>query len=308
MHRRADLPPALTIGPFRTSEARAEGVSAKRLRSRDVVQPFRGVNIAGPIPETVMERAHALAPLLRPSDAFSHSTAARLLGAPLPRSIESDPRLHVTTVGGDDRIRRRGVIGHATRGISIEMLGVLPIVAPPHVFWQLATEIGHDHLVAVGDFFVTPPRTGTLRVPAIASIDDLLFAIPARGRGSGCARRAVRDVRIGAESPMETRLRLLLRRAGLPEPQLNPAVDVGDGILHPDLLFPEWRVVLEYEGDGHRTDQRQWRRDIARREAFESAGWRVIRVHRDDVLAEPEAFLARLCRILAQRQRDVPGR
>ena len=142
-------------------------------------------------------------------------------------------------------------------------------------------------------------------MPAIASIDALLSAIPARGRGAACARRALRDVRVGAESPMETLLRLLLLRAGLPEPQLNPAVDVGDGILHPDLLYPEWRVVLEYEGDGHRTDQRQWRRDIARREAFESAGWRVIRVHRDDVLAEPEAFLARVCRILAQRQRDV---
>ena len=72
-------------------------------------------------------------------------------------------------------------------------------------------------------------------------------------------------------------------------------------------MYPEWRVVLEYEGDGHRTDQRQWRRDIARREKFESADWRVIHVHRDDVLAEPEAFIARVCRILAQRKRGVRG-
>jgi very-short-patch-repair endonuclease len=72
-------------------------------------------------------------------------------------------------------------------------------------------------------------------------------------------------------------------------------------VLHPDLAYPEWRVVLEYEGDGHRTDPQQWRRDISRREAFEDAGWRVIRVTGGDVLTEPEAFLARVCRILAQR-------
>jgi very-short-patch-repair endonuclease len=102
---------------------------------------------------------------------------------------------------------------------------------------------------------------------------------------------------------METLLRLLLVRAGLPEPLLNPEVAVGGGVLHPDLVYPQWGVVLEYEGDQHRTDPRQWRHDIWRREALESAGWRVVRVHRDDVLAEPQAFLARLCRILAQRRR-----
>lgn len=104
---------------------------------------------------------------------------------------------------------------------------------------------------------------------------------------------------------METVLRLLLVRSGLPEPLVNPAVRVDDDTLHPDLLYSRWRVVLEYEGDGHRTDPLQWRRDIWRREAFEEAGWRVIRVHRDDLLAEPEQFLARVARVIAQRQRDV---
>jgi very-short-patch-repair endonuclease len=101
---------------------------------------------------------------------------------------------------------------------------------------------------------------------------------------------------------METLLRLLLIRSGLPEPDVNPPMLIAGKTLHPDLAYPQWRVVLEYEGDGHRTDPRQWRRDITRREAFEDAGYRVIRVHSEDVLAEPAAFLSRVCRILAQRR------
>jgi hypothetical protein len=78
-----------------------------------------------------------------------------------------------------------------------------------------------------------------------------------------------------------------------------------DGVtLHPDLVYPEWRLALEYEGDGHRTDPRQWRHDIWRREALESAGYRVVRVHSGDVLAQPEQFLARLLGVIASRGAD----
>jgi very-short-patch-repair endonuclease len=303
MPRRAPLPVTLASAPFVTREADRAGVTRRRLRSGDINHPFHGVYSLRRA-DDLRERCEAFLPLLRPGDAFSHTTAAALLGAPLPS--KRDNRIHVTTTGRGDRFRRRGILGHRAEEIPLTMHYGLPIVEPAHVWVQLATILTHDDLVAVGDYLVTPDRhRGT---PAIASIDPLRAAILQRVRGAARARRALRDVRVGAESPMETRLRLLLRRAGLPEPQLNPAVDVGGEILHPDLLYPEWRVVLEYEGDGHRTDERQWRRDIARREKFESAEWRVIRVHRDDVLAEPEAFIARVCRILAQRQRAVPGR
>ncbi len=107
---------------------------------------------------------------------------------------------------------------------------------------------------------------------------------------------------------MESLLRLMLVRSGLPQPLVNPAIRVGARDLHPDLAYLQWGVVFEYEGDGHRTDPRQWRRDIWRREAFESAGYRVVRVHSEDVLSEPEAFLARTCRIIAQRKRDLGPR
>ncbi len=185
------------------------------------------------------------------------------------------------------------------------MVAGLPVATPAHVWFQLATMLWHDDLVAVGDYFVTPRRVPPR--PALASIADLRNAIPERARGAARARRALANVRVGAESRMETLLRLLLIRAGLPEPELNPRLMIGDRPLHPDLLFRQWRVVLEYEGDAHRTDPAAWRRDIWRREAFQEAGYRVIQVHAEDVLARREQFLARVCRAIARRRTFEPS-
>jgi len=292
----------LTGAPFRSVEADAEGVSRKRLRSPDVTQPFRGVNVAGRATLDYIDRVEALLPLLRAGDAFSHITAARLLGAQLPSHRQRETRVHVTTIGGGNRVRRPGVAGYRAQALPVTLCRGLPVVEPAHTWVQLATMLSHDDLVAVGDRWVTAQGRGRDRQPALTSIGALRTAIPDRGRGAARARRALADVRVGAESRMETLLRLMLVRSGLPEPLVNPTVRIDDQNLHPDLLYPGWGVVLEYEGDGHRTDPRQWRRDISRREAFEAAGYRVVRVHRDDVLAEPEALLARVCRIIAQRR------
>lgn len=53
------------------------------------------------------------------------------------------------------------------------------------------------------------------------------------------------------------------------------------GIRHPDLGYLEARVLIEYQGDHHRTDRRQWREDLVRRQLFEDAGHRVIEVSAD---------------------------
>jgi very-short-patch-repair endonuclease len=104
---------------------------------------------------------------------------------------------------------------------------------------------------------------------------------------------------------METRLRLLLMRAGLPEPELNPAVPVDGRVLHPDLLYRPWALVLEYEGDGHRTDPTAWRRDISRREALQSAGYRVLQVHSDDLRVDPQCLVARVSRAISEHAHTI---
>lgn len=96
-------------------------------------------------------------------------------------------------------------------------------------------------------------------------------------------------------------MRLLLVAARLPEPVIGARIADAEGAMHPDLAYPRERVVFEYEGDVHRTDRATWMRDLTRRERMEAAGWRVIRVTAADVFAHPEAFVARVRRILATR-------
>lgn len=66
-----------------------------------------------------------------------------------------------------------------------------------------------------------------------------------------------------------------------------------------DLAYPELKIAIEYEGDGHRTDKRQWRRDIQRQRDLEDRGWTVIRLTELD-LARPESVVARISRAIAR--------
>ncbi len=92
------------------------------------------------------------------------------------------------------------------------------------------------------------------------------------------------EVRVGARSPKETEARLMICRAGLPEPELNHAVfdDKGELIAEIDLAYPDDLLGVEYEGDSHRERER-FRRDIRRIERLQDAGWHIIRLAADDV-------------------------
>jgi very-short-patch-repair endonuclease len=104
----------------------------------------------------------------------------------------------------------------------------------------------------------------------------------------------------GAQSPKETWLRLLLVRAGLPRPQTQIAIsdEFGDVIAYLDMGWEDFKVAVEYDGEQHRTDRRQYTWDIRRLEILERRGWIVIRVVAGD---RPEDILRRVRAALAQR-------
>lgn len=78
----------------------------------------------------------------------------------------------------------------------------------------------------------------------------------------------------GAQSPKETWLRLLLIEAGFPRPQTQIPVLAPDGypLYYLDMGWPEVMVAVEYDGEQHRTDTRQYRGDVTRSEYVESLG------------------------------------
>ncbi|UBQ03450.1 hypothetical protein [Curtobacterium sp. TXMA1] len=288
------FPPALRGRPFRVREALRRGVPASRLRSRRLYRPFHGTRCWTP-PASPTERARAVAPRLRHDQAFSHTTAAQLLGVPLPRRLEADQRVHVTTIGKDQALRVRGTVGHRTRAhlASVVRSGTTHIVDPATTFVMLAAFLTVDELVIAGDALV-----GWLNW---CTVDELAAVVDRHrgGRHIRKARAALIEVRPGSRSPGETRLRLALVRRGLPEPTLNHDVVVAERwIACVDLAYPEARVAIEYESDLHRSDPRTFRKDLTRGEHLKDVDWWLVRATAEDVGPMTDAFAQRIRRLL----------
>ncbi|MFM2475365.1 hypothetical protein K6Y82_45140, partial [Burkholderia cenocepacia] len=116
-----------------------------------------------------------------------------------------------------NRVRRAGVIGHRIKANVVEVDGYR-VESIPDAFVHLGASIlTVDELIEVGDWIVHHVRP--LR---IAPSELLVHAQQFRGaRGMKAVFAAIPWLRSGAASPGETRTRLLVRRAGLPEPVLQ---------------------------------------------------------------------------------------
>lgn len=106
---------------------------------------------------------------------------------------------------------------------------------------------------------------------------------------------------------METRLRMLLVLAGLPEPEINVVVRDADGepLRRYDLTFREARTIVEYDGRHHIERVEQWESDLARREEIEDGGWRILVVTSRGIHRRPDQTLLRVQRRLSER--GMPG-
>ncbi|WP_432885786.1 hypothetical protein ACQPYH_02155 [Kribbella sp. CA-245084] len=131
-----------------------------------------------------------------------------------------------------------------------------------------------------------------------------LAAATIGARGIRLAREAAALVRSGVDSPMESRLRLLLILNGLPEPRIGYVVNdsAGGWLATPDLSYPELRFAIEYDGQHHLVDARQWRQDIRRRENLEREGWLVRVITSYDLLHAPGTVVARISQDLHTRR------
>lgn len=174
--------------------------------------------------------------------------------------------------------------------------------APPGVITR-HQRVGSDEVTRVaGVPLTTSARTAydlarlLPKGEAVARLDALMRARPfsaeqvmalaaryPRARGLRRLRAALPLVDPGAASPKETWLRLLLIDAGMPAPESQ--ITVNDGWRMVGVLDMGWRryqVAVEYDGDHHRTNRRQYARDHWRLRKLEELGWIVIRVIAED--------------------------
>lgn len=114
---------------------------------------------------------------------------------------------------------------------------------------------------------------------------------------------------VGAESPNETRLRLLWTvDAGLPPPLVNATITdrAGHTICRADLLDPEAGLVAEYDGAEHRAASRHTS-DVRREERCRELGLEYVKVTGLDLL-EPWRVVTRLRSVRSRARFDPPDR
>ncbi|WP_426624057.1 DUF559 domain-containing protein [Leifsonia sp. McL0607] len=300
------LPPIQRSPAFSVSAAAAAGVSSARLRRSDLVAPFHGARVsAAAFDGGFRSRCVAYRAVMQPTHCYSHDTAAIIYGLSVPHWMHESTDLHVSALDGGRAPRGTGVRGHKSnlRAEEIHVHGGMRVPGVEQVMCQLASVLTIEELVVLGDSCVRRknPLSTHSRLTAAAQA--------ARNRpGVGALRSALARVRADTDSPMETVLRLALVDAGLPEPVVNRPIRIGSGIeLHGDLVYVERRVVVEYDGDHHRTEARQYNRDIDRIWALEAAGWRVIRVNRSHLDNRAALAVARVRAALVEWGRNTPN-
>ncbi|MDZ5076917.1 hypothetical protein [Nesterenkonia sp. HG001] len=311
--RRHRLPEPLLSSAFTRAQAVAMGVDERRLTYDDVVPLGAGVYAATELVErTPPERRHHLVARAlmseRPEAWISDSTAAQLRGLDLPRHLAMDRRVHLTQrPSPDTRVERTGVVGHrrAVRDRDVVEFDGVSVSSAARNWLELAEVCSHRELVVLGDQFVRRPyERYEGRFEPFTTMDELHEVVETtrRVRGRRTARLALHDVRVGADSPPETLLRLALVEAGLPEPELQvPANPDSPWSPRADLGYPEWRIAIQYEGKTH-YDADQHRRDQRRDTIFRAAGWEVLHVNGEDLRTDFRAVVAAVAEALRRRR------
>ena len=325
-------------GPFSLAQARAAGMTEREWRDRALVRATRGVR-APREAHTLQERARVMALAIPEPFAFSHSTAARLWGLPLPAPYEDELTLHVLR---GRAIERLGCTGHA--GLPSRQTALvrgLPVTSLADTWVDLGElaepALTRDDLVVIGDAIALALDRALAPVDedddaawadyVAASYDAEqatwsrraavgMDAEPAgvttmreardrrvRPRGAVLLDSALERVRPRVRSPQETRTRLMFVAAGLPEPETGAQIGTHSGWWGEfDLAWRRQRVAVEYQGAPHGTLASR-RSDRAKFRLVEDEGWLVFEVFAHDLRpgVHRRELLDRIGRALKER-------
>jgi hypothetical protein len=280
------------------AKARAMGIPLADLLGPGFTRLFHDTYVGSGQMITLRLRACTIMKRLAAATHVSHHTAVRLWGGVAPDSAD----IHVSMASREARCRRAGVAAHLGTGAAqTAICDGVPISTPVQAFLDLASVgIGLVDLVIAGDSLVKAN-----------GLDPQQFVVAAdayQGRNARRARRAASLVRPGVDSPMETRIRLLIVLAGLPEPQVNFILRVvgGKWRWRFDLCYPEYKLIIEYDGRQHAFDTEQWTHDLERREWLDQDGWRILIVISEDIYGHPLRTLQRVRAALEERGACVP--
>lgn len=259
---------------FHGPTAVADGLLTRaELRSRAWQPVIRGVYADSSVPMSHELRCRAVAAFVLPTGgAIAGRSAATLLGAGL--SGPDDPVELLVPETSVPRVA--GVIAHTaalSKGDTRTVRGVR-VTTPVRTCWDLSQWLPLEEAVVIVDRLlkyelITRSELDSFAATRLESVGP---------RGVRRFRRIIGLCDGRAESPQESRLRVALVQAGLPQPVAQFEIFDEDGLIaRTDLAYPEWRIAMEYDGLWH-AGADQLHRDRRRLNRLQAAGWLVIHV------------------------------
>jgi very-short-patch-repair endonuclease len=250
------------------------------------------------LPPLALEQAAILA--CGPSAVLSHETALALWG--LCNLPLGPVQLTVVAVGARTR---PGIVTHVTSSIDrreIRRRERLPVTSPARALLDVAPRMPPrwvEHTLDAGVERGLISRTG---------VGELL------GRHSGRAGTPVLAALLDPGRPSsatrstgEERLLSLLRRGGIPDPEVNQR----QWRYMPDLVWRQERVLVEFDSWLYHSGKGAFERDRARQnDLVVDDGWIVVRVTSEMLRTRPERVLALIATALgrAAERTELLGR
>jgi hypothetical protein len=291
MGRHGCSPAQLTAGPFTLADASRAGLDRWHLEGTNWRRLGPGVYASARLPDTPQLRLEAARLRLPPTAVFSGLAAAWLHGLDV---VACEP-IEVTIPKGAGVSARSGLVVRRAAVKATEVVNVRGMRATSilRTLSDVCIRLSVTEAVVIADMALHSGLTG------LADLNS--FAL-SRARRVGVAnlRRVACLADPAAESPMETRLRMVLVLAGLPRPQAQVSLHDGRGrfLGRPDLYYPDHHLGLEYDGGVHRMSLAE---DNRRQNRLLAAGIRLLRFTAGDVLHNPDSIPTQVRAMLSSR-------
>lgn len=261
------------------------------MKSKTWRRLFLGVYVHADIPVDHRIWCDAAALLLPEGGAIAEESAAYLWGCPAPQRVSVVIPTSASLRAQDNLVVRRSTV----RPEDVTAVLGLPVTTALRTAFDLARYLPRIEAVIALDTLLHKKQVHADRLRAY-------LATRPRWPGIAHARKHVGEADPLAESPMETRLRLLLADAGLPPPIAQHKIyrrvnGRPKFVARVDFAYPDLRIAIEYDGDHHR-DRTTHRFDQERQNELHVMGWTVLRFHTDDVLRRPDELVAKVRAVL----------
>jgi Protein of unknown function (DUF559) len=217
---------------------------------------------------------------------LSHASGAALRGLRQTAAVMID-----VTITRPSPISRLGIRVHRHPDLTpadIDIVDGIPVTSVSRTLLDLATflrepqlERACDQAVIEGDF-------------DMCEMEDLLKRSRGR-RGVARLRNVLARGDLGEDIPasgLELRYRELCAQAGLPKPEINRYILLGDEYHKVDFLWRKQRVVVETDGDRYHSTGWQRARDERRDQLLEKHGYRRARIPEEAIADDPTQAIA----------------